>query len=192
MMKTTPLTKDENADTESTTDDDDSEDGDVFVPAVDTDDTDPELRSAENEGATIHEQPRSDGRINRSTQARQRVDYVPGFDGKSYETQFLGVTAKKQAEWSDKCYRIAVNVMFTQMTAAKGIKLFGERAIAAMFKEYNQLNDMGVFGIVNPDSLSVEQKKKALRAINLIKEKRCGRIKGRTVADGRPQRSYIP
>jgi hypothetical protein len=29
----------------------------------------------------------------------------------------------------------------------------------------------------------------ALRAINLIKEKRDGRLKGRTVADGRPQRS---
>ncbi len=34
--------------------------------------------------------------------------------------------------------------MFTQMTATKGIKMFGEKAIAVMVKEYNQLNDMTV------------------------------------------------
>ena len=28
------------------------------------------------------------------------------------------------------------NILFTQMNAKKGIKLFGERAILAMFKEY--------------------------------------------------------
>jgi hypothetical protein len=61
-----------------------------------------------------------------------------------------------------------------------------------MFKEYNQLNDMKVFGSVNPDTLTKTQKGKALHAINLIKEKRCGRIKGRTCADGRPQRAYVP
>ena len=32
----------------------------------------------------------------------------------------------------------------------------------------------------------------ALRAISVIKEQRCGCIKGRTVADGRPQRSLYP
>ena len=33
---------------------------------------------------------------------------------------------------------------------------------------------------------------KALRPITVIKEKRCGRIKGYTCADGRPQREYVP
>ena len=82
--------------------------------------------------------------------------------------------------------------MSTRMSAKKGIKTFGEVAIAAMFKEYNQLNDMKLFGKINPDTLTKEQKYKALRAINLIKEKRCGRIKGRTCADGRPQIAYVP
>ena len=36
--------------------------------------------------------------------------------------------------------------------------------------------------------LSRKQKRMALRAINLIKEKRCGKLKGRTVADGSAQR----
>ena len=83
-----------------------------------------------------------------------------------------------------------VNVLLNQMTATKGLKMFGERAVAAMFKEYKQLDDMGVLGRIDPDSLSSEDKRGALRAINLIKEKRCGKIKGRTCADGRPQRAY--
>jgi hypothetical protein len=37
--------------------------------------------------------------------------------------------------------------------------------------------------------LTAAQKKASLRAINVIKEKRCGKIKGRTVADGRAQRN---
>ena len=92
----------------------------------------------------------------------------------------------------DNHYKIAVNVMLTQMTANRGIKNFGEKAVAAILKEYDQLNKLNVFGSLNPDSLSREEKRKALRAINLIKQKRCGRIKARTCADGRPQRSYVP
>jgi hypothetical protein len=46
-----------------------------------------------------------------------------------------------------------VNLMFTQMSAAKGIKQFGARVMAAMFKEYNQLKDMSVFGKVDPNTL---------------------------------------
>ena len=41
---------------------------------------------------------------------------------------------------------------------------------------------------MDPSLLTKEHKRAALRALNLIKEKRDGRLKGRTVADGRPQR----
>jgi KUP system potassium uptake protein len=190
-----------NSEDESAVDDDQTvetvhdevdEDGDA-VPADDVEDDVPALENAQNEGASTNDEQRSDGRPRRSQQARQRQHYAPSFEGKTYETQFFGVTQKQEEQPSmDECHRIAVNVMFAQMSAAKGIKLFGERAVAAMFKEYNQLHDMSVFGKVDPDTLTHEQKKKALRAINLIKEKRCGKIKGRTVADGRPQRDYIP
>ena len=47
---------------------------------------------------------------------------------------------------------------------------------------------MEVFKGLHASSLTSQQKKDSLNAINLIKEKRCGRIKGRTVADGRKQR----
>ena len=51
-----------------------------------------------------------------------------------------------------------------------------------------QLEDLKVYEPLNPMKLTRTQKKAALRAINLIKEKRCGRLKGRTVADGRTQK----
>ena len=90
----------------------------------------------------------------------------------------------------------ATRVMFTQMGAAKGIKLFGERAIAAIVKELKQLEygpmpGKKVVEAIDPDTLSLLQKKMALNAINLIKEKRDGTIKGRTCADGSKQRQYL-
>ena len=47
---------------------------------------------------------------------------------------------------------------------------------------------MSVFEGMDPTLLTKEQKRSALRAINLIKEQRNGVLKGRIVADGRPER----
>ena len=60
-----------------------------------------------------------------------------------------------------------------------------------IFKEFAQLNDLSVFGALDTKSLTREQKRSALRAIVLIKKKRCGKIKCRTVADGRPQKKIF-
>ena len=76
-----------------------------------------------------------------------------------------------------------------QMSEKAGIKKFGRRAEEALMTEFAQLQDLTVFEGLDPSTLTSEQRRSALRAINLIKEKRDGRIKGRTVADGRPQRS---
>jgi len=78
------------------------------------------------------------------------------------------------------------------MPASKGIKLYGAKAIAAMFKEYKQLEDFKVLGRINLESLQHDQKRRALRAVNFIKLKRCGKIKCRTCADGSTQRKYVP
>ena len=78
------------------------------------------------------------------------------------------------------------------MQAEKGIDIFGQRAVAEIFKEYRQINDMNTMGDIDQDTLTIQQKKDALRATNLIREKRCDKIKRLTFADGRPQRKYIP
>ena len=59
----------------------------------------------------------------------------------------------------------AVKVMFTQMQATRGFKLFGERAVAAMIKELKQLEEGPMPGkkvvtAINPETLSAEDKAK--------------------------------
>ena len=44
---------------------------------------------------------------------------------------------------------------------------------------------------IDPDILTPEEKKQALEAVNLIKEKRDGKVKGRTCANGKKQRKYV-
>ena len=45
---------------------------------------------------------------------------------------------------------------------------------------------------IDPDVLSKEQKQKGLRAVNLIKEKRTGSIKGHMCANSAPHRKFVP
>ena len=76
------------------------------------------------------------------------------------------------------------------------MKLFGEKAVTAMFKELKQLSDGVVSGkpVVEPipfEHLKDEDKREALKAVNLIAQKRCGRIKGQTCANGARQRRFV-
>jgi hypothetical protein len=77
----------------------------------------------------------------------------------------------------------------TQMSFRQGLQRYGHRAEAALMKEFAQLEDLNVYEAVDVRSITSEQRRAALRAINLIKEKRSGEIKGRTVADGSQERS---
>ena len=89
-------------------------------------------------------------------------------------------------------HTLATGFLFNQMSAKAGVKTFGDKAVNAIIQEYKQLDEKMAFNPIAKESLTLDDRKKALRSITLIKEKRCGRIKGRTVADGRPQRDYIP
>ena len=81
------------------------------------------------------------------------------FNEKYYENvQFTSIGENKELEWSHDCLRIATNIMFTKIPENKGIKLFKERAVASIFKEYKQLDYMNVVGPENPNFLTPEQK----------------------------------
>ena len=118
----------------------------------------------------------------------------PSMKGKSHqntEVQFAQkgtANGEHQYKWFTKPKNIAVNACFTQMSARKGIEQFGKLVVAAMLKEYKQLDNLLVFGAVSPESLSKQERRRALCAINLIKLKRCGKVKGRTCADGSVQK----
>ena len=141
----------------------------------------------------------------------------PSLRGKTYGTQLLNI--QKRLETDKKYLRqlrtISVNAVFAQvvkeeltaeqqrtntvpggsgskqMSAKRGIKLFGQAAIDALYKEYKQFFDLDVFEGIDPNTLTEEQKQRALDTINTIKQKRCGKVKGRTVGDGRKQRGYV-
>ena len=90
----------------------------------------------------------------------------------------------------------AVNVLLTQMSATEGIKKHGERAIAVLIKEFKQLDSGPMKGkkVIEPltySSLTPQEKREALEAINLIKEKRDGSLKGRSCANGAKQKRFL-
>jgi len=157
----------------------DNEDDDEATPVVET-------VEEENGGPAQNLRPRGGPR---------RATFADAIDephnSKSYDPprQFVQHDrATGSMNMKDKKNFIFAHVM-TQMTAKAGIKKHGKEAEVALMQEFAQLEELSVFEAVKPDSITKTQKREALRAINLIKEKRDGRIKGRTVADGRPQRS---
>ena len=114
--------------------------------------------------------------------------------GKSYDEvrgkQFLVKNKKIEI------VRKLVHVVFTQMQASKGIKKYGQRAVAALFKELKQLDQGPMEGKpvvqgIDPSTLSELEKREALEAVNLIKEKSDRTLKGRTCGDGSKQRRFL-
>lgn len=109
--------------------------------------------------------------------------------------QFLQSSVREMANDPQKLhdalcdvYERFVDVCFNQMSAKEGIKKHGEKAIMALFSEFAQLHDKKVMRAIRAADLTHQQRCAALHAINVIKEKRDGRVKGRTCADGRKQR----
>ena len=76
------------------------------------------------------------------------------------------------------------------MSAKEGIKSFGNKTLIALYNKFLQLHDTSTFHPIKANRLIYKQKKQALQALLLIKEKRDRTIKGRTVANGAQQRAY--
>ena len=119
------------------------------------------------------------------------------FKGNGYKEkkEFTLVTNGKKVEDAKNSYmKIARDVIFahmvsepnvqkySQMLAKVGIQKLGQKVVSAMIKEFTQLNERVVTGkpvVVPIDTSTItEEKRKALYAVNLIKEKRNGDVKG--------------
>ena len=70
------------------------------------------------------------------------------------------------------------------------MKVFGDAGAEAIKKELEQLVYRKVMHGKNPSTLTREEKRSALKYLMFLKQKRCGRVKGRGCADGRKQRIY--
>jgi hypothetical protein len=76
---------------------------------------------------------------------------------------------------------------FKQYSLKQGLNKFPEKAKEETLAEIKQLHDMEVFKSINRESLKQQEMMNVLNSLIFIKEKRCGRIKARACADGRPQ-----
>ena len=83
-----------------------------------------------------------------------------------------------------------ITMITGQMSAKKGLRLFGQDGANAIKKELEQLVYRHVMYGKHPGQLTRKQQKSALKYLVFLKQKRCGRIKARGCADGRKQRIY--
>ena len=88
----------------------------------------------------------------------------------------------------DEMYSFAqiLHQAFTQVSLKQGLKKWGKDAAEATMAKMQQLHK-NVVEPVKWDDLTREEKSQALRSMIFLKQKRCGRIKAKTCADGRPQ-----
>jgi Reverse transcriptase (RNA-dependent DNA polymerase) len=83
-----------------------------------------------------------------------------------------------------------LSFLTAQMTAKAGLKYFGQDGTDAIMKELEQLLYRKVMEGCHAGDLTKERKKAALKYLMFLKQKRCGKVKGRGCADGRKQRLY--
>jgi hypothetical protein len=74
----------------------------------------------------------------------------------------------------------------------RGLKEFGALGYEATVKELDDnLLGMGAVKMLEPSEINKDIRYEALNYLMFLKRKRCGKIKARGCADGRPQREYI-
>ena len=74
----------------------------------------------------------------------------------------------------------------------KGERKFGDRAKHAAHEEMDQLDKRTVFDPNKVEDLTPEEKKISMESLMFLAEKRDGRLKSRSCANGSIQRKYFP
>ena len=149
----------------------------------------------------ILHQPETDPNVRRSTRSRsQPQSYVPQMQGNKYSyavTQLeIGVLHPDSHMFvQEDFYQYepdVVAMIMTQLSLKAGLKEWGQTGHDAAFSEMKQLHFRNTFRPKHWKELTQRQKDMVLESHMFLKEKRDGKIKGRTVAGGNKQRSYIP
>ena len=78
-----------------------------------------------------------------------------------------------------------------QYSYKQGLKKFGDKGQEAAVAEMKQLHGRECFKPIHINELDHNARRKAMESLMLLTEKRDGRIKGRTVADGSKQRTWM-
>ena len=101
-----------------------------------------------------------------------------------------GVDAQSGGQYLTIHPKVHAHVILTQMNIKQGLLTFGEKGSQAISKELKQLHDKGAITPIQRSDMTTEERRKALRYLMFLKEKRYGTKKARGCADGRPQRQY--
>ena len=90
-------------------------------------------------------------------------------------------------------YGKAIKAMsFIEMyTLKQGLKKFGEKGYESAYGEMDQLHQRNTFQPIHPDKMTRPEWKKVLESIVFLIQKRDGRVKARTVANGSVQRGWM-
>ena len=103
-----------------------------------------------------------------------------------------GVKPNMVYDGSDAIILATIMMSFVQTYSLKaGIKKFGARGEDAAMTEMGQLHERECFKPRDASKLTKEEKRKALESLIFLTEKRDGRIKGRTCANGSKQREWM-
>jgi hypothetical protein len=84
-----------------------------------------------------------------------------------------------------------VAAIMTQLSLKAGMKAWKDKAHEAVHSEMKQLHYRDTFQPMHHHELTAEEKKTVLESHMFLKQKRDGKIKGRTVAGGNKQRDFI-
>jgi len=97
---------------------------------------------------------------NHKNNGKQKDDYINGICN-----AMLRMNGNENCDYVE-LYGNAVGLCFTQMSARKGIKMFGEEALTALADEYAQLDSLSVFTPRNVTELTRKERWEALRTIS--------------------------
>ena len=181
---------------EETTSEEESESEHTETSHVDGEELDNDSPSSDNEdevhssGYNLRKREPINYSEARAYKTKATVLYQHGKVSKVNDQILKKLNEEKALEPEDM-FKKCVGICMNQMSAKAGIRKHGEEAVSAILKEFGQLENMKTFKPRHKHSLTKEQIAMAMRIITIIKEKRCGDLKGRSCVDGRPQRAYI-
>ena len=156
---------------------------------------------SENDDISEEGEPTRTRQSQRTTRQPDRLTYMQlveerelrrekDHESAEYRSDLAPIIAHVMVHLSHKYGRDGI-VGAQQHILQKGLKLYGGRGESAVKKEISQLSTRKCFEPINIESLSTEEKRKAVDALMFLSEKRDGTIKGRMVYNGKPTREWL-
>ena len=78
-----------------------------------------------------------------------------------------------------------------QYLLQRGLKKFGKAGHEAAFSEWDQLHQRVVFEPIDVKKLTAQERQRAQEALMFLRQKGCGKVKGRMVFNGKPTRVWL-